>query len=146
VHQPGNLLDSSTIWPVSVRWYSVVVDCNDVAAQASWWAETLGWAVAYQADDEVVLVPPHALAAGDRTPVEERGPGLVFVPVAEGKSVKNRLHIDLAPRAGDDQESEVQRLVGLGATRVDVGQGSGSTWVVLADPEGNEFCVLSPRD
>jgi hypothetical protein len=69
----------------------------------------------------------------------------VFVPVAEGKQVKNRLHIDLAPRAADDHAAEVARLEQLGARRVDVGQGE-SPWVVLADPEGNEFCVLTPRD
>ncbi|NCT90660.1 VOC family protein [Cellulomonas sp. APG4] len=129
-----------------VRWYSVVVDCTDVHAQARWWATALGWEKAYEADDEVVLVPPHALTARASVPVEEQGPGLVFVPVPEGKTVKNRLHLDLAPRADDDQAAEVQRLIELGATRVDVGQGPEVSWVVLADPEGNEFCVLSPRD
>jgi hypothetical protein len=131
---------------MSIRWYSMVVDCRDVAAQSQWWAEALGWVVAYQDDDEVTLVPPHALTKGDQIPVEERSPGLVFVPVPDGKSVKNRLHLDVAPRADDDQAAEVQRLVDLGAVRVDVGQGKESTWVVLADPEGNEFCVLSARD
>jgi catechol 2,3-dioxygenase-like lactoylglutathione lyase family enzyme len=131
---------------VSVRWYSIVVDCRDVARQAAWWAEALGWVVVYEAPDEVVIVPPHALTKGDSMPVEERGPGLVFVPVAEGKQVKNRLHIDVAPRASDDQDAEVERLLALGATRADVGQPDKATWVVLADPEGNEFCVLSPRD
>jgi catechol 2,3-dioxygenase-like lactoylglutathione lyase family enzyme len=131
---------------VSVRWYSIVVDCRDVAAQAAWWAQALGWVVAYEAPDEVVIVPPHALTKGDSIPVDERGPGLVFVPVPEGKQVKNRLHLDLAPRASDDQNAEVDRLLGLGATRADVGQQHTATWVVLADPEGNEFCVLSSRD
>jgi hypothetical protein len=70
----------------------------------------------------------------------------VFVPVPEGKTVKNRLHIDVAPRASDDQAAEVQRLLDLGASRIDIGQDAGSSWVVLADPEGNEFCVLSSRD
>jgi predicted enzyme related to lactoylglutathione lyase len=73
---------------------------------------------------------------------EHTYPGLVFVPVSEGKSVKNRLHIDLAP---DDRDAEVERIIGLGATRADVGQGEDVSWVVLADPEGNEFCVLSTR-
>jgi hypothetical protein len=71
---------------------------------------------------------------------------LVFVLVPEGKQLKNRLHLDLAPRADDDQAAEVARLERLGAKRVDVGQGTDKPWVVLADPEGNEFCVLSPRD
>ncbi len=131
---------------MAVRWYSVVVDCHDVAAQARWWAEVLGWSLIYEAADECVLVPPHALDQSRHIPVEERGPGLVFVSVPDGKQVKNRLHLDLAPRAEDDQAAEVARLEQLGATRVDVGQQPDATWVVLADPEGNEFCVLSPRD
>ncbi len=72
-------------------------------------------------------------------------PGWSSVPVPEGKQVKNRLHIDLAPGPSDGHEAEVERLVSLGASRVDVGQ-AGSPWAVLADPEGNEFCVLTPRD
>lgn len=131
---------------MSVRWYTVVVDSVDVAAQARWWAEVLGWQTVYEASDEVVIVPPHALTKADSIPVEERGQGLVFAPVPEGKTVKNRLHMDLAPRAADDQAVEVERLVSMGARRIDVGQSSDVGWVVLADPEGNEFCVLSPRD
>ncbi|HZC72901.1 MAG TPA: VOC family protein [Jatrophihabitans sp.] len=131
---------------MSVRWYSTVVDCSDIAAQARWWAEALGWTIAFEAPEEVVIVPPHALTKADQIPLLERGPGLVFVPVPEGKSVKNRLHIDLAPGPDDDQAAEVERLVELGAKRVDVGQSDSARWVVLADPEGNEFCVLTPRD
>ena len=129
-----------------VRWSSVVVDCRDMHAQAAWWAAAIGWQKAFEADDEVMLVPPHAFTKGPSLPPEERGPGLCFVQVPEGKTVKNRLHLDLAPRAEDDQDAEVERLLELGATRVDVGQGEDVPWVVLADPEGNEFCVLSPRD
>jgi catechol 2,3-dioxygenase-like lactoylglutathione lyase family enzyme len=131
---------------MTVRWYSTVVDCKDVAAQGRWWAEVLGWKIVYEAPDEVVIVPPHALAKGDSIPIEEQGPGLVFVPVPEVKQLKNRLHIDLAPRAGDDQATEVARLEALGAKRAEVGQTDTATWVVLTDPEGNEFCVLSARD
>jgi catechol 2,3-dioxygenase-like lactoylglutathione lyase family enzyme len=132
---------------MSVRWYSVVVDCQDVAAQARWWAEVLGWRTVYEAPDEVVIVPPHALSEqAAQVPPPDREPGLVFVPVPEGKTVKNRLHIDLAPGPDDDQAAEVARLEALGATRADIGQGPEVTWVVLNDPEGNEFCVLSPRD
>jgi hypothetical protein len=132
---------------MSVRWYSVVVDCHDVAAQSRWWARVLDWRIGYEAAGEVVVVPPHALDETRSIPVAERGPGLVFVPVPEGKNTKNRLHIDLAPRAGEDQAAEVRRLEALGARRVDVGQDRDqATWVVLADPEGNEFCVLSARD
>jgi len=69
------------------------------------------------------------------------------VPVPEGKTLKNRLHIDLAPSPDAGQEAEVRRLEALGARRVDVGQDPDKvSWVVMADPEGNEFCVLSARD
>lgn len=129
---------------MSVRWYSTVIDCHDVRAQARWWADVLGWPVAYEADDEMVLVPPRAFSGKD-IPLDEQGPGLVFVPVPEGKSVKNRLHIDLAPAPYDDQAAEVARLEAMGAKRVDVGQGDDKPWVVLADPEGNEFCLLTSR-
>src|SRR5215510_4662944 len=131
---------------MGVRWYTTVVDCRDIKAQAQWWAAVLGWKVAVDQPDEVVLVPPHAFTKGESIPVEERGPGLTFVPVPEGKEVKNRLHLDLAPRAHDDQADEVRRLEELGARRVNVGQPADATFVVLADPEGNEFCVLSSRD
>lgn len=132
---------------MSVRWWSVVVDCDDVAAQGRWWARVLDWRVVFEAEDEVVVVPPHAVDGSRDIPPAERGPGLVFVTVPEGKQLKNRLHIDLAPMGDDDQAAEVARLEGFGARRVDVGQVDEEvTWVVMADPEGNEFCVLSPRD
>jgi len=132
---------------MSIRWYSVVVDCRDVAAQSRWWAEALDWRVVYEAADEVVLVAPHALDQSRDIPPSERGPGLIFVPVPEGKSVKNRLHIDLAPSPDAGQEAEVRRLEALGARRVEVGQDPDKvTWVVMADPEDNEFCVLSARE
>lgn len=129
---------------MSVRWYTIVIDSQDVRALARWWAAALGWVIDYEADDEVTIAPPQRAHleywSGD-API-----GWVFVPVPEGKTVKNRIHIDLAPEKDDDQEAEVARLVELGATRVDVGQTDDDNWVVLADPEGNEFCVLSPRD
>lgn len=130
-----------------LRWYTVVIDCADVAAQANWWAEVLDWRIVYEAADEVVLVPPHALDdRAEGIPLNERGPGLVFVKVPESKTVKNRLHIDLAPGPDDDQAAEVARLEALGAKRINVGQDEATaSWVVLADPEGNEFCVLSSR-
>lgn len=115
------------------KWWSVVVDCADPRAQARWWAQALGYAVVFEEEDEV------AIAGG--TAEAPQWPGLVFVPVPEGKTVKNRLHIDLNP---DDQGAEVARLEALGARRVDVGQRD-VRWVVLADPEGNEFCVLTSR-
>src|SRR5262245_59207964 len=132
---------------MSVHWYTVVVDCNDASAQSRWWAQVLDRRIIHEGPREVVVVPPYVADASEPVPVRERGPGLIFVPVPEGKSVKNRLHIDLAPPLDQDQEEEVARLESLGARRVDIGQDRGKvSWVVMADPEGNEFCVLSPRD
>ncbi len=132
---------------MALRWYTVVVDCVDVAAQAQWWADALGWQKVYEAEEEVVLVPGYVTPglAGELS-WERTPPGLVFVPVAEGKTVKNRLHMDLAPHTSDDRDAEIVRLVELGASLVDVGQPGDASWTVLADPEGNEFCVLSARE
>ncbi|MBG0565649.1 VOC family protein [Actinoplanes aureus] len=113
-----------------VRWEQIVVDAQDPPRLARWWAEALGYVIVNEAPDEVEI---------RRTPDEL--PGLLFTPVPDVKVVKNRLHIDLRP---DDQESEVERLVDMGARPVDVGQGDVS-WVTLADPEGNEFCVLGSK-
>ncbi|HYN95199.1 MAG TPA: VOC family protein [Pilimelia sp.] len=112
-------------------WEQVVVDAEDPARLARWWAEALGYQITLERPDEVEI---------RRTP--DQLPGLVFVPVPEAKKGKNRLHIDLRP---DDQTAEVERLVDMGARHVDVGQGQEVGWVVLADPEGNEFCVLRAR-
>ena len=114
------------------HWYTTVVDATDAAALARFWAAVLDYQIVYEAPDEVVV------AKDDHT-----YPGLIFLPVPEQKTSKNRLHIDLNP---DDQAAEVERIIGLGATRVDIGQGDDVSWVVLADPEGNEFCVLRARE
>ncbi|WP_228389389.1 VOC family protein [Cumulibacter manganitolerans] len=131
-----------------LRWYTVVVDSLDVRAQARWWAEVLDWVQVYDADDECVIVPRHASA--DPISAEEwdrAGPGIVFVTVPETKTIKNRLHLDLAPHLDDDRDAQIERLLAMGARRVDVGQDDEKVgWTVLADPEGNEFCVLSSRD
>jgi len=92
-----------------------------------------------EVDDDLVTIGPRPVVGGPSGPVP---PVLTFARVPEAKRVKNRLHLDLSP-VDRDQADEVHRLVGLGAQRVDVGQGDAS-WVVLADPEGNEFCVLGP--
>jgi Glyoxalase-like domain len=72
---------------------------------------------------------------------------LVFVPVTEARTGKNRVHLDLATESAEQQAAEVDRLLGLGAVHADIGQRAQGQlpWVVLADPEGSEFCVLSPR-
>lgn len=115
------------------RLYNVTIDAHDHAALAAFWRQALGYQVAYAEPHETGIERPD-----DPT---DACPALAFVPVPEGKVVRNRLHFDLAP---DDQAAEVERLVALGARRVDIGQGD-VPWVVMADPEGNEFCVLTPR-
>jgi catechol 2,3-dioxygenase-like lactoylglutathione lyase family enzyme len=97
------------------------------------WRDALGWPLVWDQDQETAIQSPRG-----GTKITWGGP-----PVAP-KTGKNRLHFDLAPPLGDDQQAEVDRLVSLGATRVDIGQGEVS-WVVMADPDGNEFCVLTPR-
>ncbi|HLS45067.1 MAG TPA: VOC family protein [Ornithinicoccus sp.] len=133
---------------MALRWYSTVVDCKDVHAQAEWWADVLDWQLIYETHDEAAIVPRWMTA--EKPSAEEWHtvpPGLVFVPVEEGKQVKNRLHIDLAPHLTDNRDAIVQGLIAKGARLVDVGQDPDkATWTVLADPEGNEFCVLSARD
>lgn len=118
---------------MSIRIQCLCVDTTDPAGLAGFWQAALGWRRTFEKDDEVVLEPP----AGSR----EDGivPDLLFSRVTEVKEGKNRLHLDLRPQ---DQAAEVARLEGLGARRVDVGQGAESSWVVMADPDGNEFCVL----
>ena len=112
------------------HWEQIVVDAEDPARLARWWAAALDYRIVHEAPGEVEI---------RRRP--EEMPGLLFTPVPDAKTVKNRLHIDLRP---DDQESEVERLVNMGARPVDIGKHDVG-WVVLADPEGNEFCVLAAR-
>jgi catechol 2,3-dioxygenase-like lactoylglutathione lyase family enzyme len=120
---------------MDLRIQCLCIDTTDPARLAAFWQSALGWRRTYERDEEVVLEPP----AGSR----EDGvvPDLLFLRVPEEKTGKNRLHIDLRPR---DQAAEVARLEELGARRVDVGQGADAGWVVMADPDGNEFCVLKP--
>lgn len=110
-----------------MRWEQAIVDARDPGALGRWWRDALGWVVVDDGPDVFEIQPE----AG-------RTPGLLFVAVPEGKTIKNRMHLDFRP---DDRDREVDRLLSLGASRADVGQGEQS-WVVLADPEGNEFCVL----
>ena len=112
---------------------AVIIDCADPAALAPFWVSAAGWPVARTEDDIVGLRSP----AGT-------GPYLELLRVPGRKSVKNRLHPDVAPFGGDDPAAELARLARAGATQADVGQGD-VAWTVLADPDGNEFCVLTPR-
>ena len=112
---------------MSLQWEQVVVDATDPVALGRWWASALRWFIVNDDPDEFEIQPE-----------PDRPPGIIFEPVTHSKQAKNRLHLDFRP---DDQTAEVERLIALGATRIDIGQGD-VPWVVLADPEGNEFCVL----
>jgi len=131
---------------MALRWYSNVIETTDVSRLARWWAEALDWEVIYEAADEVVLVPRWARELAPKLDFHQVPPGLVFVRVDHEKQTKNRIHMDLAPHTGDDRDAEIARLESLGAKRVDIGQGPDVSWTVLADIDGNEFCVLSSRD
>ena len=124
------------------RLTEIVVDCHDPIAQAGFWTAALDYHVVRTEEAQVEIGPwkrePPDLA--DQVRQGPTVPTLVFVTVPEAKTVKNRLHLDLRPIDGS-YEAEVERLIGLGARRADVGQGE-VPWVVLADPEGNEFCLL----
>lgn len=113
-----------------LEWEQTIIDAVDPERLGRWWQQALGWVIVNDdpAEFEIRSAP-------------DRLPGLLFASVPEAKSIKNRLHLDFRP---DDRDAEVDRLLALGATRAYVGQGNPS-WVVLADPEGNEFCVLGSR-
>ena len=112
---------------------AVVADCRDPAAVSRFWELATGWVRARSIDGGVSLRSPAGV-----------GPFLELLPSADAKTVKNRIHLDVAPFRGEDQVTAVAALRQAGAVPVDVGQGDVS-WTVLADPEGSEFCVLSPR-
>ena len=118
-----------------------LADCGFVGALACdgsrevgyFWSKALDWPLVWDQDQETAIRSPHG------------GPKLTWGgPPLKPKTGKNRLHFDLAPAADGDQQAEVDRLVALGAAPIDIGQGEVS-WVVMADPDGNEFCVLTPR-
>jgi len=110
---------------------ALAVDCEQPAAIAEFWCAVLGWRVVEEDEEGVSIGPP-----------DGSWPTIDFLPVPERKSVKNRLHLDLRAD-GVSTEEELERLRALGARPTDVGQGPDVSWVVLADPEGNEFCLLS---
>jgi predicted enzyme related to lactoylglutathione lyase len=118
-----------------------LADCGFLGALSSdgtqdvgyFWSAALGWPLVWDQDEETAIRSPHG------------GPKITWGgPPVLTKVGKNRMHYDLAPPPGGDQQVEVDRLISLGATRIDIGQGEGD-WVVMADPDGNEFCVLAPR-
>ena len=119
---------------MSARLSTVVVDCRDEVSLSRFWCDVLGWQVIGQDDDGAIEIGPDD---------GSRATTLLFEPVPEPKTIKNRLHLDVNPM-GVDQDDELARLLALGARQIDIGQGD-QTWFVLADPEGNEFCLLRSR-
>jgi hypothetical protein len=114
---------------------AVVMDTMDPQAVAGFWELASGWVRSRSEDDNLV---------GFRSP-QGVGPYFELLRVPEAKTVKNRVHVDLAPGKGEDQAAAVQQLQEAGATLADVGQSNDVSWVVLADPDGSEFCILTPR-
>jgi predicted enzyme related to lactoylglutathione lyase len=118
---------------MTVRPHHLVIDSHDLPGLARFWAAALGWQVLSERPREVVIGP------------ELDAPfGICFMPSPDRKATKNRLHLDLTADAGE-REAEIERLLDLGARRVDIGQTGNESWTVLADPEGNEFCVVRPK-
>jgi len=118
---------------VAASLHHIVVDAHDLPALARFWAQVLDWRILSEREREVVIGADEAASVG-----------ICFMPVTEVKAVKNRLHLDLNP-GPDDRDAEIERILALGARRVNIGQTGAESWTVLADPEGNEFCVLRPK-
>ena len=117
-----------------VRLHHIVVDARDLPALARFWTQAPGRKVLSERENEIVIgTDQNALV------------GICFMPVTEPKAIKNRLHLDLTS-SSEDREQEIERLLALGARRVDIGQTGTESWTVLADPEGNEFCVVRPKE
>ena len=123
------------------KFTELAIDCADPYGLARFWCSVLGYEVQDE-DEGVVSIGSPLVPEGKKYPGPVP-PTLTFAAVPEGKTAKNRLHLDVNP-TDREQDEEVRRLLDLGARRADVGQGDRS-WVVLADPEGNEFCVLAGR-
>jgi predicted enzyme related to lactoylglutathione lyase len=113
----------------------LTIDAINPRSQAEFWQRVLNWNISPDSDDDLVMLSP---PAGVRA--NGMSPDLLFLKVPEEKSIKNRLHLDFRP---DTQEDEVLRIEALGGRRISIGQDPSVTWVVMADPEGNEFCILS---
>ena len=111
----------------------ITIDSEDLQLVSNFWSEVLGWRITHTSEDEIVIEPPIG------SPLENIAPDILFIKVPNSKKTKNRMHFDLRP---DDQLTEVARVEHLGATKVDIGQGDEVPWIVMSDPEGNEFCIL----
>jgi hypothetical protein len=122
---------------MAVSLHHIVIDAHDLPGLARFWTEVLDWRVLSEREREIVIGTDEHAAIG-----------ICFMPATDVKSVKNRVHLDLNPGTNvgpSEREAEIERILGLGARHVDIGQTGDESWTVLADPEGNEFCVLRPK-
>jgi predicted enzyme related to lactoylglutathione lyase len=117
-----------------VRLHHIVIDAHDLPRLARFWTEALGWKVLSEREREIII------GTDENAPV-----GICLMPVTDEKVVKNRVHLDITTSA-EDRDQEIERLLALGAQRADIGQTGKESWTVLADPEGNEFCVIRPKE
>jgi catechol 2,3-dioxygenase-like lactoylglutathione lyase family enzyme len=122
------------------RLTEVIVDCHDIEALVEFWCAVLGYEPAHRSEGWVAIGPIGRELSEDDWRAAPRAPFVTFVRVPERRTGKNRVHLDVTP-IETTRNQEVERLVGLGASRADIGQGD-TPWTVLADPEGNEFCVM----
>jgi hypothetical protein len=120
---------------MAARLVALCIDANDPLGLARFWAHALRWEVDAGTGEEIVLVP-----------TDDTSFRIVFRPVPEPKSGRNRIHLDLTTTSIDDQRDSVSRLIERGARHIDVGQGPDDPHVVLADPEGNELCLIEPQN
>jgi len=118
---------------MAVRLHHIIIDAHDLPKLARFWTQVLGWRILSKREREIVI------GAAETAPV-----GICFMPVTDQKIVKNRIHLDLTSGA-EERDAEIERILALGARRVDIGQTGAESWTVLADPEGNEFCVVRPK-
>jgi predicted enzyme related to lactoylglutathione lyase len=114
--------------------HHIIIDAHDLAGLSRFWAEVLDWKILSEREREVLI------GANATAPI-----GICFMPVTDTKVVKNRLHLDLAPGSQAERDAEIERVIALGARLVDIGQTGSESWTVLADPEGNEFCILRAK-
>ena len=116
-----------------VRLHHIVIDTHDLPGLARFWTQALDWKVLSEREHEIIIGTD-----------ENADVGICFMPVTDDKIVKNRVHLDITT-AAEDRDQEIERLLALGARRADIGQTGAESWTVLADPEGNEFCVIRPK-
>ena len=117
-----------------IRLRHIVVDAHDLPRLARFWARALGWKVLSERENEIVI------GTGETAPA-----GMCLMPVTDPKTVKNRVHLDPTSSAAD-RDQEIDRLLALWARRAGIGQADAESWTVLADLEGNEFCVVRPKE